>query len=53
MQDALIEKLRPNSVSAMSGRMAAIVAYILDAPFTEPAISELVLSTDGYVSRTT
>jgi hypothetical protein len=33
----------------MSGRMAAIVGYILDAAFSEPRISELVVSSDGYV----
>ncbi len=29
--------------------MAAIVGYIVDAPFAEPAIAELVVTSDGYV----
>ncbi len=29
--------------------MAAIVGYILDAPFAEPAIIELVVTSDGFV----
>ena len=29
--------------------MAAIVGYILDEPFSEPAISELVVTSDGFV----
>lgn len=33
----------------MSGKMAAIVGYILNERFSEPAISELVVTTDGFV----
>ena len=33
----------------MSGRMAAIVGYILDERFSDPAISELVVTSDGFV----
>lgn len=33
----------------MSGKMAAIVGYILDARFTDPAITELVVTSDGFV----
>jgi hypothetical protein len=33
----------------MSGKMAAIVGYILSEPFSEPAISELVVTSDGFV----
>jgi hypothetical protein len=29
--------------------MAAIVGYILDERFSEPAISELVVTSDGFV----
>lgn len=31
--------------------MAAIVGYILDEPFTEPAISELVVTSDGVLAE--
>lgn len=48
MRDELIAKLRPDQFSAMSGKMAAIVGYILGERFSEPAISELVTS-DGFV----
>jgi hypothetical protein len=49
VRDALIEKLRPDRFTAMSGKMAAIVGYILDEPFSDPAISELVVTSDGFV----
>jgi hypothetical protein len=49
MRDALIDKLRPDHFTAMSGKMAAIVGYILDEHFTDPAISELVVTSDGFV----
>lgn len=49
MRDQLVAKLRPDRFTAMSGRMAAIVGYILDERFSEPAISELVVTSDGFV----
>ena len=42
MREVLIEKLRPDRFTAMSGRMAAIAGYILDERFSDPAISELL-----------
>ncbi len=33
----------------MSGKMPAIVGYILDERFSDPAISELVVNSDGSV----
>ena len=29
--------------------MAAVVGYILEVPFTEPAVTELVVTSDGFV----
>lgn len=49
MRDALSDKLRPDRFRAMSGKMAAIVGYILDERFTDPAISDLVVTSDGFV----
>lgn len=49
MREVLIDKLRPDRFSAMSGKMAAIVGYILDERFSDPAISELVVTGDGFV----
>jgi len=49
VRERLIDKLQPDSFTAMSGKMAAIVADILDQRFTEPAISELVVTADGFV----
>lgn len=49
MRETLVEKLRPDRFTAMSGRMAAIIGYILDERFTDPAISELVVTSDGFV----
>ena len=33
----------------MSSKMAAIVGYISDDTYTNPAINELVVTTDGFV----
>jgi len=49
VQEALIDKLRPDRFTAMSGKMAAIVGYIVDERFSEPAISEMVVTSDGFV----
>ena len=49
MREILIDKLRPDRFTAMSGKMAAIVGYILEEPFSDPAISELVVTSDGFV----
>ena len=49
MREALIEKLRPDRFTAMSGKMAAIVGYSLDERVSDPAISELVVTSDGFV----
>lgn len=49
MRGILVDKLRPDRFTAMSGKMAAIVGYILDERFSDPAISELVVTSDGFV----
>jgi len=49
MRDVLIDKLRPDRFTAMAGKMAAIVGYILGERFSDPAISELVVTSDGFV----
>ena len=49
MREILVEKLRPDRFTAMSGKMAAIVGYILDERFSDPPISELVVTSDGFV----
>ena len=38
MCEALVDKLRPDHFTAMSGKMPAIVGYILDERFSVPAI---------------
>jgi hypothetical protein len=46
----LADKLRPDRFSAMSGKMAAIVGYILGEDWTEPAMTALSVTSDGYVT---
>jgi hypothetical protein len=48
-QDTLAEKLDPRRFTAMSGKMAAILACILrtDRWVTQPAIAELIVTSDG------
>jgi len=49
VHDDLADKLRPDRFTAMSGRMAAIVGYILDERFSDPALTDLVVTSDGFV----
>jgi hypothetical protein len=45
----IADKLRPDRFSAMSSKMAAIVAYILGESWTEPEIAALSVTSDGFV----
>jgi hypothetical protein len=45
----LAEKLHPSRFTAMSGRMAAIVAHLVGCQWTSPAIAELAVTSDGHV----
>ncbi|MGA2620199.1 MAG: hypothetical protein ABSF26_21480 [Thermoguttaceae bacterium] len=46
---ALARKLHPSRFTAMSGKMAAIVAHIIGQRWTSPAIVELVATSDGHL----
>jgi len=43
------EELHPGRFEGMSSKMAAIVGYISDETYTDPAINELVITSDGFV----
>ena len=45
----LAQKLHPSRFTAMSGKMAAIVACILGEQWTSPAIVELMVTSDGHL----
>jgi hypothetical protein len=45
----LAGKLQPDRFSAMSGKMAAIVAFILGESWTTPEIAALSVTSDGFV----
>jgi hypothetical protein len=47
---SLVDKLRPDRFTEMSGKMAALVGYILDEAWTEPAIVALSVTSDGFVT---
>jgi Zn-dependent peptidase ImmA (M78 family)/DNA-binding XRE family transcriptional regulator len=49
LRAGLIRKLDPSRFPSMSPKMAAIVGYVLEAPFTEPTVAELVVTHDGFV----
>ena len=49
MADHLRAKLHPSRFPNMSQQMAAIVGFVLDEVFTEPAIAELSVTADGGV----
>lgn len=48
---ALAENLQLHRFTAMSTKMAVIVEYTLDEPPSEPAISNLVVTSDGFAAR--
>jgi hypothetical protein len=45
----LIDKLHPRRFPGMSGKMAAIVGFILGETWTKPSIVELHITSDGHV----
>ncbi len=47
--DTLVKKLHPFRFPEMSPKMAAVVGFIVDRTFTEPAIEEVAITADGYV----
>lgn len=49
VESNLAKKLNPNRFTAMSGKMSAIVAYILGEHWTDPAISDMAISSDGFL----
>ena len=49
MMDAIRVKLNPRRFPNMSGKMAAIVGYLLDDAYTNPAIVEMCVTSDQMV----
>ena len=47
--ESLKEKLNPRRFSGMSGRMGAILGYILGEAYTEPQIHALSITSDGFL----
>jgi len=45
----LAEKLHPSKFTAMSSKMAAIVGYIVGQAYTQPALVEMAITSDGFV----
>ena len=48
-QETLKAKLNPARFNGMSGKMAALVGVVLGEEFTEPAIAQLVVTSDNCV----
>lgn len=47
--EGLLKKLNPRRFPGMSGKMAAIVGYILGEQFTDPSITDMAITSDGIV----
>lgn len=47
----LADKLHPDRFTEMSGKMAAIIAFVLGEDWTDPAIRWMSVSSDGYEER--
>lgn len=50
MVTMLSDKLHPDRFTEMSGKMAAIIGYVLGEEWTDPAIQWMSVSPDGYVT---
>src|SRR5438270_7868023 len=46
---SLHEKLNPSRFPNMTRLMAAIVGHVIDAQFVSPSITEIVVTSDGFV----
>src|SRR5689334_24709470 len=49
IRKSLESKLNPSRFPNMSPQMAAIVGFIIGSQFASPAITELVVTSDGFV----
>jgi hypothetical protein len=47
--EALQKKLYPGRFPGMSGKMMAIVGYIIESHWTSPQIDEMAVTSDGFV----
>jgi len=52
MSFTLEQLLHPRRFPGMSGRMAAIVGYIMERRYTDPEIVEMAVTSDGFVMAT-
>src|SRR5207248_10151125 len=46
---SVTEKLHPKRFPKMSGRMAAVVAFLIDQQVTRPTLIEIVVTSDHFV----
>lgn len=49
VKENLQRKLHPSHFSQLSGVMAAIVGFLLDAAYVVPQIEEIAVTSDGFV----
>lgn len=49
ISQTLVKKLNPNRFTAMSGKMAAMLGYVLSVEWTQPAIREINITSDGFL----
>jgi hypothetical protein len=49
VKEILQRKLHPSRFPRLSGAMAAIVGFILDASYAEPQIAAVIVTTDQFV----
>lgn len=49
IETSLQQKLNPRRFTEMSGKMAAIVGFLVGEDFTDPAIREICKTSDGFI----
>jgi len=46
---SVAEKLNPNRFTHMSPKMSAVVGFLLGEKFTDPEISDMIITSDGFI----
>lgn len=49
LRRSLAIKLSPQRFPSIAGNLAAVIGYILDEPYAAPAVTQIVVSSDGLV----
>ncbi len=49
LKTRLLNKLHPENFTHMTGKMAAVLGYLLDVSFVQPRITDITVTADGCI----